>query len=339
MLTSIFTSSNSQSMVTSLNFDYFFRLTDKYGIIQFSRGKKRDLGFGYAVEDQARALILALRLGDQALVEKFLEIVLAAVTKQGVFMLWDRFGRHEEKIDKFGEASAEVLWALCEYAAENQNVRANRGIEMLISNLKETPHLRASAYSLLGLSQIKERKEARLFLRKLSQSWREHAQDDWCWYEDILTYANPLLPWSQLRAASKLNDQEAYELALGSLDFLLSNLVKNGRPITVGNRGWWQKGKEMALFDQQPIDIAYMILALLEAYKSTGSKTYLEKAKFYESWFGGNNLKGVSMIRLDGGCADGLTELGIGKNAGAESTICYLLSKLEIEKLNSSQRF
>src|SRR4030042_5311826 len=113
------------------------------------------------------------------------------------------------------------------------------------------------------------------------------------------------------------------------MDFLFDNLVKGNVPIVVGNKGWWEKGKELPLFGQQPIDIAYMCLACFDAGRVTGDKIYLDKAKFYFSWFTGNNLLKLPMLREDGACYDGLYSYGQNMNAGAESNICFLLGSVE----------
>jgi len=121
------------------------------------------------------------------------------------------------------------------------------------------------------------------------------------------------------------------EVADELINFLLINLIYDGKPITVGFDGWWKKGEKMVMFGQQPIDVAYMVLALLDYYKITGEEKYLEKAKFYFSWYDGNNILNLPMIREDGACMDGLWQNGVNPNAGAESNICYLLAAVKIQ--------
>ncbi len=44
------------------------------------------------------------------------------------------------------------------------------------------------------------------------------------------------------------------------------------------------------------------------------------------------------MIRDDGGCSDNLTANDISPNAGAESTICYLLATLDLAKIRGRDK-
>ena len=41
-------------------YKHFIELTDKTGIIQFSKGPRPDIKSGYTIDDNARALIIAL---------------------------------------------------------------------------------------------------------------------------------------------------------------------------------------------------------------------------------------------------------------------------------------
>ncbi|WP_050915834.1 hypothetical protein [Gillisia marina] len=52
------------------------------------------------------------------------------------------------------------------------------------------------------------------------------------------------------------------------------------------------------------------------------------------SWFLGNNhLQQIIYNPLTGGCHDGLEESNVNLNQGAESTICYLMARLSIERV------
>jgi len=67
---------------------------------------------------------------------------------------------------------------------------------------------------------------------------------------------------------------------------------------------------------------------------NTGEKEYGENALIVFDWYLGRNTKGEMMYDpVTGGCFDGLTPKGANRNQGAESTISYLLARLEIESL------
>ena len=103
----------------------------------------------------------------------------------------------------------------------------------------------------------------------------------------------------------------------------------------IGNKGWYFKGKKKALFDQQPIDAAYMVCCLEKAYCVTGEKKYLILAKEWYDWFFGNNVKRISIvdIRDNLSCFDSLTKDGINSNQGAESNICFVMANLAANRL------
>ncbi|OGM20321.1 hypothetical protein A2714_04725 [Candidatus Woesebacteria bacterium RIFCSPHIGHO2_01_FULL_38_9] len=316
--------------------DYFKSLIDKNGIIQFTKGYKKDYSYGYAIEDQARALLVAILLEDRKLIDQFFNSIEESVTKdKGVDMLRDKFGKLTGNFDNFEEASAEVLWALSKLRNSKFGDSYKKSIDSVVLDLEKglvkTPYPRVMAYTLLGLAELNNLKTVQLLANNLTNIYSKNKSEEWIWFESKMTYANALLPWSLFSAYSLLKKREYLVIAQKTLKFLFNNLTKEGVPIVVGNEGWWIKGKDMAFYDQQPIDISYMTLTCLSAKKITGKEKYLDKAKFYYSWFLGNNLKKQNMIREDGACYDGLYEYGPNPNAGAESNICFLIASLEMK--------
>ncbi len=86
---------------------------------------------------------------------------------------------------------------------------------------------------------------------------------------------------------------------------------------------------------EQPIDIAYTILALSKFYKEFKQENYNTKMNQAFSWFLGNNhLNQIIYNPCTGGCYDGLEESYINLNQGAESTVSYLMARLCVEKSN-----
>jgi hypothetical protein len=298
--------------------DYFKSLIDDQGIIQFTKGYEKDYEYGYAIEDQARGLILARELGDESLVKLFGKVIERSVIENGVVMLWDKTGKYQDKIDINGEAVAEVVWALRE--------------TKLMNNILISPYPRAWAYAILGGAVCKDKESVIVLGNKIVEKYNSNASEDWKWLEPVMTYGNALFPWSLLEAYKLTNYGVFLFTARAMMDFLLDNFIKDNKPVVVGFDGWWKKGQEMALFGQQPVDVALMVLSCIEFWKTLGDKKYLEKAKWYFSWFSGNNLLNLSMIREDGACFDGLLKNGVNPNAGAESNICYLLAAVKIQQ-------
>lgn len=95
---------------------------------------------------------------------------------------------------------------------------------------------------------------------------------------------------------------------------------------------------------EQPIDIAYTIIALQKFYDAFNNEEYLQKMNGAFNWFlGDNHLQQIIYNPCTGGCYDGLEEDYINLNQGAESTVSYLMARLtiqkQIDKQNSNNQF
>ena len=163
--------------------------------------------------------------------------------------------------------------------------------------------------------------------------YRGVSTEDWQWFEEYLTYANALLPEAMLLASECTKSELFKDVAHKSFDFLLSTTFKEDKINVISNKGWHHKGKDKNHFGEQPIEIAYTILALHTFYKKYQSSDYLAKMRIAFNWFlGENHLHQIIYNPSTGGCYDGLEELQTNLNQGAESTVSYLLSRLVIEK-------
>ena len=101
----------------------------------------------------------------------------------------------------------------------------------------------------------------------------------------------------------------------------------------IGNEEWFKKEGERSVFAQQPVDAMGMVLMLRQAYNITGDKSYLSKLFTSFKWFLGENDLRITLFNHDTqGCYDGIESYGINQNQGAESTIAYLVSYLNVLK-------
>ena len=125
-------------------------------------------------------------------------------------------------------------------------------------------------------------------------------------------------------------------IAKTSFDFLLSKIYISSSIKVISNKGWLINGKEpeeKPIGGEQPIDVAYTILALNKFYTVFRENEYLEKMEIGFSWFLGNNhLHQIIYNPCTGGCYDGLEEDYINLNQGAESTVSYLMARLVVQK-------
>jgi hypothetical protein len=99
------------------------------------------------------------------------------------------------------------------------------------------------------------------------------------------------------------------------------------RPRTEPTPPWTKEG------DEQPVDAAALVEALVEAHLSTGESRYARQAVRAFEWFLGRNSLGVSVYdAASGGCHDGLGPWGLNENEGAESTLAYLQALLALDR-------
>lgn len=331
----------------SLKLDHLHRLTDDVGIIQHAIYSVPDPHHGYSLDDNARALIVALkhhRLSGEVesldLAYKYLGFIRYAQTPDGRFrnfLAYDRRWLEEEgSEDSYGRA----LWSLG-YAMSSDIpsglVRAARDIfDAALPWLDSLCSPRARAFALLGLHwryQALAHEEDLQYLRReadiLLQNYRDAARNDWHWYEEYFTYCNGKLPQGLLVAYQDTKAEEYLDVAGRTLDFLLEILFVNDRLELIGQAGWYPRTGERAFFDQQPVDAEATVEACLEAYRITGKARYYDLAFRAFEWFLGRNRLGLPLYDPDtGGCYDGLEPSGVNQNQGAESTISYLLSYL-----------
>jgi hypothetical protein len=125
-------------------------------------------------------------------------------------------------------------------------------------------------------------------------------------------------------------------IAMESFEFLLSKIFQEGKIKVVSNKGWLIKNRvpEKVMGGEQPIDVAYTVLALEKFYAVCKNEEYKQKAEVAFSWFLGNNhLRQIVYNPCTGGCYDGVEEHNVNLNQGAESTISYLMARLAMERI------
>ena len=80
-----------------------------------------------------------------------------------------------------------------------------------------------------------------------------------------------------------------------------------------------------------------MVSACVEAYRTTKDLSWQNEARLAFEWFLGRNDLGLELYdESTGGCNDGLEEDRVNQNQGAESTLAFLLSLVELKQLESS---
>ncbi|MBY0482677.1 MAG: glycosyltransferase [Chitinophagaceae bacterium] len=341
------------------NLAHIKKMTTSFGILQFSKTNHPDINSGYTLDDNARALIaicqnfvLTKNWEDIEYISIYLKFISFCQQPQGNFKNYVNnekqftIQNNETNLD---DSNGRAIWALgylislepilpLDLIVLAKSVLANAMYSMI--GMHST---RAMAFCIKGLYYANSVKESLLgifLIRKLAnrlvQMYRHESSNEWEWFESYLTYANCIVPEALLCAWSATKQPVYLEIAKKSFDFLLSNTFRDGHIKVISNKGWLQKGNNSMLNangGEQPIDVAYTIIALAKFYKFFKQESYLRKMQTAFQWFlGDNHLHQIIYNPCTGGCYDGLEENYINLNQGAESVVSYLMAKLTIDE-------
>jgi glycosyltransferase involved in cell wall biosynthesis len=345
--------------VPELNLDHLRRLTDHTGILQHATFSVPDLRHGYCTDDNARSLIVAA-LAEKVLPEDttvgrlrgiylaFLQYAL--VEETGQFRNFLPYDRHWVEEMGSGDSQGRALWGLGVTIREStdpgQLGLATSLFSQAMPNAEHLRHLRSRAMALLGLEAYLERftgdSEAKrlrgLLAERLMRAFSKHATADWPWPEDIVTYDNGKIPHALLLAGHSMERDDMVEVGLRALDWLVELQTENGCFVPVGSNGWYVRDGERARFDQQPLEAHSMIDACIAANTVTGDEKWVEAAMLAFQWFlGQNDLRKPLCDLRGGGCFDGLQPDGVNLNQGAESTLAWLLSLVQMHLLRADR--
>ena len=315
------------------------QLTTNHGIYQHAKLNLPDPKFGYALEDQARALIVAYEFKDKNLEEIYLNYIIRSRRPDGLLYQYYYEDRGFEENNSPGGTTSEqeaygiTVWSLL----TTDNFKKN-GLMEIVERLKDNAYFwtspRAMAAALLGLVHLPNQDSLEKELtEKLHNLFNSTAQENWNWFENYLVYANAIIPWALWEVGLKRKCAKSLEIATKSTLFLIETCQIDGIPAPIGNNGWFKKGGEKPIYDQQPVDAAYMVCLLEKAYYATQNQLYLTWAKKWWNWFWGGNIQKKSLIDENLACYDALTPGGVNLNQGAESNICFLLAYLVAKRL------
>jgi glycosyltransferase involved in cell wall biosynthesis len=342
-----------------LKLDHLFRMSDSTGIFQHASFTVPNFAEGYCTDDNARALVLAmmlqrLGLGSPRLNERaatYAAFLNHAFDRQrGRFHNFMSFDRRW--LDKIGseDCQGQSLWALglCVAQAGQGSFQrlAAELFEQALPVAAEFTSPRAWAFTLIGIDEYLRRlsgdrranqiREA--LTAKLMQRYADAATDGWQWFEEVVSYANAKLPHAMILSGRCMNNDTMVELGLKTLRWLVKiQTSEAGSFRPVGSNGFYPRGKERALFDQQPIEAQATVSACIEAYQATNDMFWVTEARRAFEWFLGRNDLGLALYDAGtGGCRDGLHMDRLSQNQGAESTLAFLLALAEKQALQNT---
>jgi len=336
-----------------LKLDHLHHMTDETGVLQHALFTVPNYREGYTTDDNARALMVSAlleELGNGEALElgsRYLAFIWYAFnTETGRFRNFMDYQRHWLEDGGSDDSHGRALWALGTVLGRSNtptlHSMAGRLFEQALPAILDTTSPRAWAFALIGIheylrrfagdrraSQVREELAGRLL--RLYQSCRS---DEWCWYEEGLTYCNAALPHALLMCGQSMANNTMTETGLESLRWLadLQHADKEaGHFVPIGSSGFYRRSGERARFDQQPVEAQATVSACLEAYQVTGDRSWRKEAQCAFEWFlGRNDLNLAVYDPTTGGCRDGLHPDRLNENQGAESTLAFLQALLEL---------
>jgi len=337
----------------SFTLAYLKTLTDSTGVIQHAKYGIPNWKEGYCVDDNSRALLTVLMAHQQQsnikdaleLMPTYLSFIHYMQTDDGRFRNFLHYNR--SYLDEVGseDAFGRTIWALgylIRYAPNNSYKEF--GLELFnrsFSQFTQLKNLRPIADTMVGIchylkaNPTDEGMQQVLvqLTKKITDAYEQHHSKNWNWFENEMVYDNGILPLALLHSYEITGNLEVKNIALQTIKFLESRTLSKGYFTPVGNNGWHTKHGEMALFDQQAIEVMAMAFMYQQAFQVTKNPQYIKHLNICFSWFLGNNELHVPLYDHEThGCCDGLQCEGINRNQGAESTLAYLASHLIVLK-------
>jgi glycosyltransferase involved in cell wall biosynthesis len=352
--------------VPELKFDHVNALTDDTGMLQHAIFTIPNRGEGYTTDDNARALMFTVMLGELHPNEfgknqspnpdwgfRYLAFLEHAFNPKKMrfrnFLGYNHRWKEEQGSE---DAHGRALWALGTLIARS----ANRGLKGAAGRLYELalPAVigfhspRACAYALLGIQEYlhaypgdRDAQRVRMALaQRLLAMYESIRGPHWKWFEDVLAYGNARLSQAMMLVGSACDDERMISAGLDSLEWLMEiqRCQTNGHFVPIGSQGFYRQGGEQARFDQQPIEAAGAVSACLQAFHTTGDESWHKEAWSAFNWFLGDNDLQLPLYDSEtGGCRDGLHPERVNQNQGAESTLSFLMAALEMRFLQNTE--
>ncbi len=337
------------------NLSFLKKLTNDTGVLQHTTYGIPDRNLGYALDDNARALIVAMEYYKLFKKKEWLDLAVTYISflghskrEDGFFNNFQRFDHRFIK-DVSQDAFGEVIWALgVTIAAKTRPDLSQTALRLfgeIKHNLSSLDYPKSKAYVILGLAELIKVSKSKEFeavidelSRELVDQYKKNKTSDWHWFEESLSYGNYILPAALFKASETTKDKAVLQVAVEATEFLdRHSFTADGVPAPIGSDGWMKKGEAKPQYDQQPIDAGYAVVANTIAYEATKNPAYLESAKTWFSWFHGHNTKKVMVCDPKTGvCFDAVNREGVNLNQGAESVICYLLAHLVLQKTTAN---
>jgi glycosyltransferase involved in cell wall biosynthesis len=342
----------------ALNTSHLSSMTDDTGMLQHAIFSLPNCLEGYTTDDNARALIVATLLNETPLPQSHEHATLshrylaflwfAFHEKTGRFRNFLSFDRTWQEEVGSEDSHGRALWALGTLLGHSEDVglrgAAGRLFEAAVPATLTFSSPRAWAFSILGMQAYLDwfpgdrviQGTRNLLANRLLGIYERSYSETWRWFEKSLSYSNARLSQALLIAGWRSDNQKMFEAGCESLHWLVG--VQHNRKedlfVPIGSRGFFTQHGEKARFDQQPVEACATVSACSQAFRLTREKHWLDEAWCAFRWFlGENDLQIPLYDAATGGCRDGLHPDRVNENQGAEATLSFLMSLLEMQNI------
>jgi glycosyltransferase involved in cell wall biosynthesis len=334
---------------------HLLSMCDDTGLLQHAIHSVPDRSHGYCLDDNARALLVALSLNapgeqpmPQVVTARFAGFIQHAWNAPaGRFRNFMSFDRHWLEEIGSEDSHGRTLWALGECTRRDADLSRRRWAETLFSAAAPAAEQfrspRAWAFALLGLNArcaAGGAPEAFHALRRelagrLMRILRAVETPEWTWFEEALAYDNARLPQALIVTGLETNEPACLAAGLRTLSWLVEmQTSESGCFRPVGSLSFGHKRRPPHAFDQQALEANATIAACLAAWTAVADPKWKAEARRAFAWFLGSNDLSISLVDPDSGsCRDGLHPGRANENRGAESAVSYLLGLAEIRQL------
>ncbi len=344
-----------------LKLDHLLTMSDHTGIFQHAIYNVPNFHEGYCTDDNARAYIFTVLLEDLGLST----VEVRRHASGYLAFLWYAFDGNTCRFRNFmsysrqwlelhgsEDSHARALWAVATALGRSKNAGHRNLCALLFQRglppVSRFSSPRAWAFAIIAIHEYLRTLSGDRVVAKMRDTlttmlldlYHANSTSDWQWFERSATYDNAKLSHAMILSGYWTSQGGTLEIGLKSLRWLLeAQTTPDGHFAPIGCNGFWPCGRERARFDQQPLEAHAMISACLEAFSVTRDEYWRVAARRCFDWFLGRNDLGQPLYDAStGGCRDALLQDHINQNQGAESSLAFYLSWVELQRSEADEK-